>query len=524
MRSCNRILPFAAAAVALTVVFGAKAEELAETQRVVHAVSAGDIGSLDPSLPWVSVEAPIVTVIMEGLVDYPPGEISTDFQPSLAESWQVSEDGRTYTFSLRRGVQWHGGYGEFTAHDVKFSLDRYRDENISAWSASYANVADVTVVDDYTVSVTLHEADPFFLSLVAGNTESVGLMLSKAAFEDRGAEKMRLNPIGTGPFEFEEYVPRDRVVMSRNADYWGGAPILDEVIIRFMPSSAARELALRTGEIDTMRASIDARLLEQLEQQGFIIDQQGPEVHWWLHLNTAMEPLDNILVRMAIAHAVNPDDLAVFLGPVATASDTLIAPSYFGAARRADLPENARWQHDPEKARALLAEAGYPDGFDLSMIITERDDYRQMMILIQEQLKQVGINLELNLVDHSHYHSQIVEYVNPLVMFGDIGYPNAEVLLSRSFKTGALRNFARWSSPEFDALLDEVARTSDLDERAELLVAAQKLVAEAFILLPTTFTTQPLVRHKRVDLGYDLKQSLVLEYRFGTGTRILAVD
>ena len=158
------------------------------------------------------------------------------------------------------------------------------------------------------------------------------------------------------------------------------------------------------------------------------------------------------------------------------------------------------------------------------MIITERDDYRQMMILIQEQLKQVGINLELNLVDHSHYHSQIVEYVNPLVMFGDIGYPNAEVLLSRSFKTGALRNFARWSSPEFDALLDEVARTSDLDERAELLVAAQKLVAEAFILLPTTFTTQPLVRHKRVDLGYDLKQSLVLEYRFGTGTRILAVD
>ena len=351
MRSCNRILPFAAAAVALTVVFGAKAEELAETQRVVHAVSAGDIGSLDPSLPWVSVEAPIVTVIMEGLVDYPPGEISTDFQPSLAESWQVSEDGRTYTFSLRRGVQWHGGYGEFTAHDVKFSLDRYRDENISAWSASYANVADVTVVDDYTVSVTLHEADPFFLSLVAGNTESVGLMLSKAAFEDRGAEKMRLNPIGTGPFEFEEYVPRDRVVMSRNADYWGGAPILDEVIIRFMPSSAARELALRTGEIDTMRASIDARLLEQLEQQGFIIDQQGPEVHWWLHLNTAMEPLDNILVRMAIAHAVNPDDLAVFLGPVATASDTLIAPSYFGAAQRADLPENARWQHDPEKAR-----------------------------------------------------------------------------------------------------------------------------------------------------------------------------
>lgn len=516
---------FAAAATVMLAggVPAASAQELAEVQRVTHAVTAGDVGSLDPTLPWVSVEAPILTVVLEGLVDYPPGEISMDFQPSLAESWEIGDDGRIYTFRLRQGVLWHEDFGEFTAEDVKFTLDRYRDEDVSAWASNYDKVEDVEVVDRYTVKVTLKEADPLFLALVAGNTESVGLMLSRAAFEKRGADAMRLHPIGTGPFAFSEYVPRDRVVLTRNEDYWGGVANLEEIVIRFMPSATSRELALRTGEIDTMRASIDSQLLDRLQKQGFVIDTQGPEVHWWLHMNTDVKPLDDIRVRKAIAHAINPEDLKSFLGPVATVSDTLIANSYFGAASHEDIPEEARWRYDPKLARELLAEAGYgEEGFELSMIITERDDYRQMMVLIQEHLKQVGIELKLNLVDHAHYHSQIVNHVNPLVMFGDISYPNAEILLTRAFRTGALRNFARWSSTDFDQLLDGAGRETDLETRAFLLVEAQKLVAQDFIVLPTTFTAQPLIRHPRVDLGYDLRQSLVLEYRFGTKTRILA--
>ena len=502
----------------------AGAQELAAVQRVTHAVSAGDIGSLDPTLPWVSVEAPIVTVVMQGLVEYPPGEVSTDFQPSLAESWEMSEDGRVYTFHLRQGVQWHKGFGEFTADDVKFTLDRYRNPDVSAWHGNYTNVEDVEIVDTYTARVTLKSADPFFLALVAGNTESVGLMLSKRAFEERGADRMRLDPVGTGPFVFEEYVPRDRVVMRRNEDYWDGAPILEEVVIRFMPSSTARELALRTGEIDTMRVAIDAQLIERLENQGYIVDRQGPEIVWWHFINTAVPPLEDIRVRKAIAHAINPADLAAFLGPVAEVADAIIPPSYFGAASRDELPEEGRWTYDPEKAKQLLAEAGHPDGFALSMIITERDDYRQQMVLIQEHLKQVGIELELNLVDHAHYHSQIIEHVNPLVHYGDIAYPNSEIFLTRTFKTGALRNFANWSNPEFDALLEQIAGTPDLEPRRALAVEAQGLIARDFIVVPTTFTSQPLVRHPRVDLGYELKSSLVLEYRFGNKSRILKVD
>jgi peptide/nickel transport system substrate-binding protein len=490
------------------------------TNRITHAISAGDISSLDPTQAWVSAEVPIITVVMEGLVSYPPGTVSTDFIPALAEKWTISPDGRVYTFSLRKGVKWHGDFGEFTAEDVKFSLDRYRDPKTSPWSSSYTNVTSVEVVDPHTVVVSLKAADPFFLSTVASDTESVGLMVCKKAFDTRGAAQMRLNPIGTGPFKFKEYTPKDKVVMVRNDDYWAGKPHLDEVVIRFMPSSAARELAMRTGEIDTQRAALDGQVIDRLAKQGYIIDNKGPEINWWLHINTRMKPLDDIQVRQAIAHAINPADLQKLMGKVATIPTQMAGPAYFGAAPPEAFPPELRWGYDPDKAKRLLADSGHGSGLTLSMIISERDDYRQMMILMQEQLKRVGINLELQRVDHAYYHSQIVKFVNPLVLFGDITYPNTEILLNRAFRTGATRNFSGWSDASFDGLLDAVAAKPDFDSRKQLLIEAQKKVAAQFILVPAIFTGQPLVRSQRVDLGYELKSSLALEYRFSNLTRL----
>jgi peptide/nickel transport system substrate-binding protein len=498
----------------------ASAQAKGGVSRITHAISAGDISSLDPTLAWVSAEVPIVTVVMEGLVAYPPGTVSTDFVPALAESWTVSDDGKVYTFTLRKGVQWHGGFGEFTAEDVKFSLDRYMDPKVSPWSANYSNVSSVEVLDPHTLRITLKSADPFFLSTVASDTESVGLMVSKKAFETRGAAAMRLNPIGTGPFQFKDYVSKDKVVMVRYDAYWGGKPHVDEVVIRFMPSSAARELAMRTGEIDSMRAALDGQVVERLASQGYMIDNKGPEINWWLHINTRTKPLDDIRVRQAIAHAVNSADLKTLLGPVATVPTQMIGPAYFGAAAPSDFSDAQKWNYDPDQSKKLLADAGHGSGITLDMIISERDDYRQMMVLMQEQLKQVGITVNLNRVDHAYYHSQIVKFVNPLVLFGDITYPNAEILLSRAFRTGATRNFSGWHDPSFDALLDKVSASPELETRRKLLVEAQQRVADQFVLVPAIFTGQPLVRSKRVDLGYELKSSLALEYRYSQLTRL----
>ena len=498
--------------------FGAAGAQ-GSTSRITHAISAGDISSLDPTLAWVSSEAPIVTVVHQSLVAYPPGNVSPDFQPSLAEKWTVSPDGKLYEFAVRKGVKWHENVGEFTADDVKFSLDRYRDAKVSPWSQAYSNIDAVSVVDKYTARIALKNADPFFLAGVAGDTESIGLLVSKTAFETRGADAMRLHPIGTGPFRFKEYVPRDRVVMVRFDDYWEGKPATEELVIRFMPSSASRELAMRTNEIDSMRGALDAQLLDRMEKQGFVLDKKGPETVWFLHINTEVKPLDDIRVRRAIAHAINPADLRAFLGPVATIANVLIPPSYFGAAKAEELPADARWGYDPARAKQLLAEAGHANGFNLSMIITERDDYRQMMVLMQEHLKRVGINLELNKVDHAFYHAQIVKFVNPLVLHGDLSFPNAEIFLNRFYRSTAIRNFSRTVDPEMDKLLDTIGASTSLEERRKLLVQAQQKAVTQFRIVPTTYTAQPLVRNKQVNLGYELKNSLSLEYRYGWKSR-----
>ncbi len=500
---------------------GAAQAQSGGIKRVTHAISASDISSLDPTLAWVSAEVPINTVVMEGLVSYPPGTVSTDFQPGLAESWTLSSDGKTYTFKLRRGVQWHGGFGEFTADDVLFSMQRYRDPAVSPWTASYTNVVSVTAPDPYTVVFALKAADPFFPSSLASDTESVGLMVCKKAFEARGAAAMRFNPIGTGPFAFKDYVPKDHVTMVRNDSYWGGKPHLDEVVIRFVPSSAARELGMRTGEIDSFRAALDGQIVDRLIREGYVVDIKGPQINWWLHINTRMKPLDDIRVRKAIAHAVNAQEMLALLGKVAMVPAQMVGPDYFGAATPADFPAEDRWDYDPAKAKSLLAEAGQT-GLKLSMIISQRDDYRQMMVMIQEQLKRVGITLTLNQVDHAFYHSQIVKNVNPLVLYGDISYPNAEIMLMRAFRKGALRNFSGLESPVFESLMDRVAASPHLDERKTLLVQAQQEVAKHSVLIPVAFSGQPLARLKRVQLGYVLKSSLALEYRYSQLSDITA--
>jgi len=282
-----------------------------------------------------------------------------------------------------------------------------------------------------------------------------------------------------------------------------------------MPSTTSREMALSTGEIHSMRPPVDGRLIDRLDRKGLIIDTFGPEINWWFHMNTEVPPLNDIRVRKAISYAIDRKEIQAFIGlKLSDIADALIAPTYFGAAKREELPAEAPLEYNPDKARKLLAEAGYPNGFKLSMIITKRDDYRQQMIIIQEHLKKVGIEVELNQVDHTHYHSQIVKKVNPLVLFGDIAYPNSEIFLVRFFKSKVPRNFANWNNPEFDALMEKVAKSPTFDERRKLLIEAQRMVASEFLFVPTNFCKAVLVRSPKIDLGYDLRSSLALNYRY----------
>ena len=503
---------------------------LAAKQVVVHGIAAGDVNSFDPGFSGTSQDMPVMAAVMEGLVTYPAGEISTNFQPALAEKWEISADGRMYTFHLRKGVKFHDGFGPFTAADVEFSLNRYRDVKESAWAAQYSNIIAVKVVDEYTVGVALKSPDPFFLGRLATDNESGSFMLSKKAFDQVGKTAMRLRPIGTGPFRFVEYQTKDRVVLARNDDYWGGKPILEQIIYRYMPSTSARELALLNGEIHSMRCPIDAKLLERLKRQGMVITPFGPQTVWLFHMNTKTKPFDDIRVRRAVAYALKREDPVNYMGKELTEPlFSPIPPTYFGAAKREDLPADLRYDYDPERAKALLREAGFPNGVEVGMKISERDDYRQFMTILQQQLKQVGINVQLSMVDHTTYHSQgMKDAEKPLFLIGDLSYPDGLIMLKRFYdsslalgKPTSARNYSRYENPQVDAWLAEAEKSGDLEKRRQIYMQIQKKVLEDMTVVPIVAVRQPGVRRPELDLGYELRNSLVLETRFTKDTRLL---
>ena len=503
---------------------------LAAKQIVVHAIAAGDVNSLDPAFSGSSQDMPIMAAVYEGLVTYPPGEISTNFQPALAEKWEVSAGGKSYTFHLRRGVTFHAGFGPFTAADVEFSLNRYRDPKETMWAAQYADIESVRILDDHTVRVVIKSPDPFFLSRVATDNESGSFMVSKKAFEQLGKTAMRLRPIGTGPFQFVEYRTKDRVVLTRNDSYWGGRPVLEGISYRYMPEATARELALVKGEVQSIRTAIDAKLIARLKRAGMEVGAFGPGSLWFLNMNTSHKPFDDVRVRRAVAHAIKKDDVVNFFGSdIAQPTFAPVPPKYFGAAKDDDLPPGVRYAYDPERAKSLLAQAGYPNGLDVSMKISERSDYREVMTILQQQLKQVGINLQLSLVDHTTYHIQgMKDATKSLFLMHDLSYPDGFIWLKRFFHsslavgkpTGA-RNYSQYENREVDAWLDEAAQTASLDKRRQLYLRIQTKVMEDVPVVPIVADDHPTARRPELDLGYKLRSTLVYETRFTKDTRLL---
>src|SRR5690625_3524236 len=220
---------FAVTLMALLLVFGYGAG-IAAAQNKVLKVGSGvaDAGSLDPHFATTFGEYPIVKAMFNGLVDLPAGTTDMEnIEPDLAESWSVSDDGTVWTFHLRQGVQWHHGYGEFTASDVVYSFNRMKSEEVgSPWRSEVTNIKDVRALDPYTVEIELHSADPFMLLRLVGYHS--GFIVSEAAVEALGDDH-RYRPIGTGPFMIQEYTPRRNVILTANKDYYKGEPKLDGI-------------------------------------------------------------------------------------------------------------------------------------------------------------------------------------------------------------------------------------------------------------------------------------------------------
>jgi peptide/nickel transport system substrate-binding protein len=484
----------------------------AQAQESILQISAGgsDIATLDPHRATTNTDKALVGLIYNGLVRLTPGSADPkDLEPDLAERWESSADGKTWTFFLREGVKFHGNWGELTADDVVYSLTRAGDARRSTFAADFSAIESITKVDDYTVRIALKYPDANFLGRVSNYHG--GNIVSKKAAEELG-EKFASNPVGTGPFALAEHLTQQYVKLVAHEGYFRGRPRIGTIMYRMIPSDSARELAFSSGELDVIQGRREQRWVDTTRRRGtMIIDIFRPGEFRTLHINRSIAPLDNLKVRQAIAAAINVNDLVQFVGSeVGLKGCSVVPPGYLGE----DCSSGA-YVYDQAKAKALLAEAGYPDGITLKVVVSNISAILPTMEIIQRQLAKVGIKLDMSVVDHPTYQSQIRSNASALVFYGAARFPIADTYLSEFYhssaivgKPTAVTNFSHCAVADTEI---EAARVEgNAEGQQELWKEAQRKIHQDVCAIPLFDLQQVWGHSKRVNFGYDLKGAMNL--------------
>lgn len=497
-----------------------------DKEKILYAEMPGEAEKLDPHWATSVNELFITTTIFNGLVRFPPGTVDIEnIEGDLAESWEHNEDSTVWTFYLRKGVQWQKGYGELTSADVKWSFERVMDPNTgSPWGKDYENIESIETPDDYTVVFKLKRPDVSFLLKVLNYHG--GNIVKKEAIEDAG-DNFMISPVGTGPFMLEEYRTKEKVVLVKNPDYFRGEPKLDKIVYYIMTDPTAVEVAQDRGEIHLARGVADKMWQENRKKNpDLIFEFPDYPLFWGLYLNTSKPPLDDIRVRQAIAHAIDVESYVenVLGTDIAKVPQGVIASNYFGSV------PVGHYEYNPEKAKQLLAEAGYPNGLTLPVqYVSTNKSYLNRMIYVQEQLRKVGIEMPMEQVDHATYHANTRKDLNAIVLYAYVRTPHADVPLTEFFygpstvgtDTG-ITNFSHYNA--VDRLIEEARVAPDVETAMQLYEEIQRKIKEDYVVVPMDETYNVLIRRKEVNMGYvsdRIQGTMIYGYPINENTDII---
>jgi peptide/nickel transport system substrate-binding protein len=486
-------------------------------------VNAADLQSLDPHSASGTQDRTVVDMVFNGLVRFKPGN-SAEMEPDLAEAIPepaMEGDKQTWTFALRHGVMCQASPKseayELTADDVVYSLQKSADPERSSYAGDYKGMT-VEKVDDSTVKVTMDTPLSATLFLPKVANYSGGFIVCSKAVEALGLDAFKTNPVGTGPFMFKSYTPQTSVELVANDQYFRGQPKLAGVEIRYMPDASSRELGLQSGDIDAAAGIQEAQWVDRINQGGDLqADVFGVGEVAFFNINVTAKPFDNPKVREAIFYAINRDDhTALYGAPVAEDVYSVVPAALMPGGLTKDEAQAAGVyvEQDIAKAKQLLAEAGYPDGFEVNLITSEMPAYRANYEVLQAELGEIGIKVNLNVVDHATMHEQIRKDVNPITLYVAFR-PNADVYLNQFFFSGsiigketAITNFAHYD--KVDDLILQARGETDPAKQAELWQQANTQILQDFAAYPLHFQNQVYARAKGVDYGHELVSSLAL--------------
>lgn len=398
--------------------------------------------------------------------------------PGLAEKWNISEDGKTITLNIRKGVKFHDGT-DLTAHDIVFSLQRLTESPQTTSKMVSMKSENIIADDDYTVRIELESPFGAILDVLSCDSR----IISKNAMETKGEEEFNKHPIGSGPYKFVERKTGEKIVLTAHEDYWGGSPAIKDITFKIMTDSNTAVLALEKGELDFLsHAPLAAKKnLESNDKLSWYETEIAGSIY--IVFNHENEIFKNQLVREAIAYAVNKEEMiTAAVEGYGTPMATMAPPADFGFI--ADFPDI---EQDLDKAKALLAEAGYPDGFSFKMITQENATYQKPSEVLMGQLRKVGINAELEVLERGVFNDQMhASNFDMLVGHWTTPVPDAYFIMytmGHSVNIGN-QNFARINVPEFDAQLDIIKTGTSNEQRMEAYRRAHEIVQEQTLWVP----------------------------------------
>lgn len=458
--------------------------------------------SLDSLHPYAYTSSPqygIWNHIAEGLVqeDY----IKMDYVGVLAESWRF--EGKSWVFNLKKGVRFHDG-SPFTAKDVVYSIDRIMKDPKSLQKSGLKDITEVQAKDDYTVVITTKVPNAVMLDRLTNR-----FMISKAAADKYGAD-VDQHPIGTGPYKFVSWERNGPLVLTRNDDYWGPKPQIKEIVTQKVKEDAARVSGLLAGQGDVIN-NVPVEEISRIKAIPRVrIERAQGQRMYFLVLSPAYKPFDNKLVRQAFNYAIDPSVIIkhIYEGN-GYVMDGPVASNVIGTD-----PKTKRYPHDPTKAKELLAKAGYANGLEVKLHLSP-DRYpkaKEVCQVIADQLAKVGVKVELIAQEFIIFWGK--EGVNGgKLPFYYVGRPaiDADTVYDQYFRSGVTKR-AQYHNAEFDRLMDEQQKASDMKKRIALMQQAGRVL----------MADPPMVPLYTLAEIYGVTNNI--EWKATPGERILAAD
>jgi peptide/nickel transport system substrate-binding protein len=416
---------------------------------------------LDPTTsPAAAIARIVYNNLLEGLVKV---NMQGEVVRALAERYSVSIDGMVYTFTLRHGVKFHNGR-PLTAEDVKYTLERDLDPKTGhPHRAYYEDIQHIKVVDERTIDITLRKPNAVFIFNLA--------RANSAIIAKEEVERLKSHPIGTGPFQFTEWVRGDRIILTRFKDYYEpGVPSLDKVVFRFIQDPSAQMAALRAGDVDVIGAAMNPEsALELKHDPQFRVIEGLTTTDVIAAMNNSKPPFSDRRVRKAISYAINRDEVikgAVFgmAKPIGSHMDPL-NPYYVDLSHL--------YEYAPQKAKQLLTEAGYPQGFEFVLRLAEPYlAYRRAGEIIASQLAKVGLKAKIEIIEWGQWLARVYRQAD---------YDMTVMGHAEPFDIGIYANpqyYFRYDNPTLQALLAEADASLDDNQRKALYEQVQRLIAD----------------------------------------------